>query len=193
MPPTRFIKNLNHDSKILDVGCGNARVPIYLRNNGYSGAIVGIDNSPHAISVARKRLNDVEFIVANCFMVPFEGNMFDACILSALLTCFPSEIDNCNILKEVYRVIKPQGLLFISDFFIFHSIRNIKRYISGYINYHKYGVFNSEHLVFRHFKYSAIEKILNNTGFAILDINISYTKSWNGNKQKGFYIICKKV
>lgn len=192
MPPASFIKCLNQESRLLDVGCGNGRVSVYLRNKGYSGGIIGIDNSPYAISLAKKRLSNAEFLIGNCFMVPFASNMFDACVLSALITCFPSALDNNDILREMSRVIKPQGLLFISDFFIYHSIRNLKRYIAGYIKYQEYGVFECENLIFKHFKYVTIEKLLIDTGFSILDVKKEYTKSWNGNKQKGFYIICKK-
>lgn len=79
---------------ILDLGCGRAKVP---------GAI-GVDN------VALPQVDVVHELLA--FPYPFEDNCADEIYLNHVVEHF--ELENIRlILREVYRLLKPEGILHI--------------------------------------------------------------------------------
>jgi ubiquinone/menaquinone biosynthesis C-methylase UbiE len=58
--------------RTLDVACGTGFLTRHL-----PGEIVGIDQSPTMIEVARERVPAAEFVVGNALDLPFEGRSFD--------------------------------------------------------------------------------------------------------------------
>ena len=67
------------ECKVLDIGCGSGTNSIFLAKNGFD--VVGVDISPTAIEIAKKRAEDagvkVEFLVANAYALKFAKNSFD--------------------------------------------------------------------------------------------------------------------
>lgn len=99
--------------KILDLGCGTGACTWYLAREGFS--VYGIDGSKTAIKNNRKYLNDeklnAELVIGDISSLPWQESMFDAVIDIGCILC--NTIDNTKlILKEIYRVLKPNGLHF---------------------------------------------------------------------------------
>ena len=109
-----FQKYINKCDKILDVGCGAGRTTINLYKMGYTN-ITGLDLSSTLIDYAQNYAKtnnlNIEFINADATKLPFSDNLFDVVIFSYNgMQCIPGKKNRDNVLKEVYRVLKPNGL-----------------------------------------------------------------------------------
>jgi hypothetical protein len=66
----------------------------------------------------------------------------DAVLLFTVLTCVPTDEGQQAIVREVSRVLRPGGLLYISDLWLQPDARNIQRYVRDEPKYGLYGVFD---------------------------------------------------
>lgn len=112
----RIIEELNPQDKdrILDVGCGDGFYLHLLSNLGLKLKLTGADFDPNALSSARKNLKGKRiplFEVDLMKNLPFSDNSFDKVVMSEVAEHLPDDIKG---LKEVYRVLKPGGILCIS-------------------------------------------------------------------------------
>jgi len=100
----RFLSNNN--PKILDIGCGAGKNVEELSKIGLTW---GIDNSSEAIKYCKKRgLKTV--ILGDAKSINFSSSSFDIITLFDVL----EHTDDRETLREVYRLLKPGGLLVIS-------------------------------------------------------------------------------
>jgi SAM-dependent methyltransferase len=104
------------DIDVLDIGCGGGRTVGRLAGIATDGKVVGIDYSPDAVAVARKKnralINEgrVEIFQEAVSSMSFSDGAF------GLITAFESHYfwpDFRNDLKEVHRVTKQNGQLLI--------------------------------------------------------------------------------
>ena len=104
------------DTDVLDIGCGGGRTVGRLAGIVTDGKVVGIDYSPDAVAVARKKnraliaQGRVEIFQEDVSSMRFGDNAF------GLVTAFETHYfwpDIRNDLKEVYRVTRPHGQLLI--------------------------------------------------------------------------------
>ena len=104
----------SHPTKALELGCGVGYFSEYLEDNGIEAT--GIDFSSVAIERAKKRTSGNEhkptYLVGDVTNLPFSDNMFDVCLDVGCFHCL-NEIDEQKYLAEVYRVLKPNGILLI--------------------------------------------------------------------------------
>ncbi|MGQ9519662.1 MAG: class I SAM-dependent methyltransferase [Candidatus Fervidibacter sp.] len=98
----RFWKPKSNPALILDLGCGTGGSFSLLRN---FGVVVGLDNSRLALSHARKR-GMKHLTLGDALSLPFIDNSFD---LVAILDVLEHLEDDCQALKEIWRVLKPEG------------------------------------------------------------------------------------
>lgn len=102
-----YIKNIGfNDKKILDVGCGDGEFSSLLLGN--NNQVFGLDISEIAVKTAQKR-----GIKADLFNInesfPFEDRSFDVVLLFDTLEHI---FDPCSVLRESYRVLKKDGILY---------------------------------------------------------------------------------
>ncbi len=109
-PRVIFLKYLKKNSKILDAGCGLGKWVIYLNQRGYK--IIGIDNNEKLISKLRKYNNSLQVEICDILKINYPDNYFDAYISMGVVEHF--EKGPLSALKEAYRVLKPNGLIFLS-------------------------------------------------------------------------------
>lgn len=108
-----FEKYLNKDSKILDLGCGAGRTTINLFKDGYIN-IIGLDIANKLIEFAqdysKRNSLDIKFVVGDATKLNYDDNTFDIVLFSFNgMQCIPGLENRRNVLKEVYRVLKPGG------------------------------------------------------------------------------------
>lgn len=108
-----FKKYINKNDKILDLGCGAGRTTINLFKDGYTN-ITGLDIAEKLIDFAKEYSNsnnlNINFIVGDATKLDYEDNTFDIVIFSYNgMQCIPGLENRRNVLKEVYRVLKPNG------------------------------------------------------------------------------------
>jgi len=101
--------------KVLDLGCGSGRHLVYLAKRGFDA--YGIDIARHGIKIAKDWLKK-ERLKANLKVgdiykkLPYKNNFFDAII--SIKTLHHGKIgDIRKLIKEMQRILKPNGLIFI--------------------------------------------------------------------------------
>lgn len=102
--------------RILDLGCGSGRHVIYFAKNGFS--VYGIDIAEEGIKITKEWLKK-EKLQANLKVgsiykkLPYKDNFFDAVISTN--TIHHEKIKNIRkAIREIERVLKPKGLVFIT-------------------------------------------------------------------------------
>ncbi len=103
---------IHPQDRVLDLCCGPAEVTPLLAE--LSQQVIGLDASPRALAAARKRLPKVEFVEAFAQDMPFPTASFDWVHTSLALHELPFP-DLEQVLREVWRVLKPGGGLLILD------------------------------------------------------------------------------
>jgi len=101
---------------ILDLGCGSGRHAVYLAKYGFE--VYGIDIAPKGIKMTRDWLKK-EKLKANLKIgsiykrLPYKDKFFDAVISTQAI--HHEKIENIRkAIKEIERVLRPRGLLFIT-------------------------------------------------------------------------------
>ncbi|MBT3412944.1 MAG: class I SAM-dependent methyltransferase [Candidatus Jacksonbacteria bacterium] len=98
---------------LLDVGCGNGRFFEMLQD--VSCEYQGVDASEGMIREARKKYPQTPFTIGDMRDLPFADNSFDGVIAIASLNHMLSHADQKKALKEMFRVLKPGGSLFMTN------------------------------------------------------------------------------
>ncbi|QKY69207.1 demethylmenaquinone methyltransferase [Lentibacillus sp. CBA3610] len=104
--------NVETGSKALDVCCGTGDWSISLAEAaGSTGEVIGLDFSHNMLSVAEEKnqslqYDQLSFIQGNAMELPFADNSFDYVTIGFGLRNVP---DYMTVLKEMYRVVKPEG------------------------------------------------------------------------------------
>ena len=177
------------ESKILDYGCGYGRTIDVLKTENFKN-IYGVDISNEMVNLSRERFPDYEFqvIESKDLKLNFEDNFFDVVLLLAVLTCISSDKEQNNVLNEIHRILKPNGLIYINDFLLNPDKRNIERYNKHFPKYNNYGVFELEDgAVLRHHCDERVSEIRLNFHEVIYEKVIFNTM--NGNTSNGFVYV----
>ncbi len=105
---------IQEGDKILDSGCANGRLAEALKNKKID--YYGIDSSEKLIKIAQekyKNYSNITFQKANALELPFTDNFFDKVYSIAVIHHIPTEEFRLKYLQEIFRVLKPKGLLIL--------------------------------------------------------------------------------
>ncbi|MBR2051530.1 MAG: bifunctional demethylmenaquinone methyltransferase/2-methoxy-6-polyprenyl-1,4-benzoquinol methylase UbiE [Bacteroidales bacterium] len=108
---------IQKDSQVLDVACGTADSTIALAKAGVP-RVVGVDISEGMLKVGEKKIEELKLNstitlkVEDCENLSFNDNTFDAAFIAFGIRNFE---DKKKGLKELHRVLKPNGLLLILE------------------------------------------------------------------------------
>jgi ubiquinone/menaquinone biosynthesis C-methylase UbiE len=151
---------------------------------GYGNA-VGMDFSERMLAQCRSKFPQLALVRNDGQTLPFRDRAFDAVLLFTVLTCIPSDDDQRGLLAEVRRVLRPGGILYISDLLINSDVRNLERYDRHADEFGVYGVFQlPEGVIVRHHREGWIEQL---TGaFARLAFERFTATTMNGNTSAAF-------
>lgn len=105
-----FLSYLPHGAKILDVGCGPGNITQYFLQKGFD--CEGIDLSQGMIKMAKKRVPEGNFKVADLRKLDYPENSFDALIAAYSFMHIPQQ-DTRKTLKGFKRILKPRGIFFL--------------------------------------------------------------------------------
>lgn len=181
---------LNKQARILDYGCGYGRTLADLSQAGFTN-VVGVDFSEGMLARARVESPGPELIRNDGHGLPFKNDCFDLVLLFAVLTCIPNDIEQRRLVSEAQRVLRPGGLLYVSDLLVNTDERNCERYEQYAQDYGCYGVFKlPEGVVVRHHEKEWIEKLM--SPFQQLEFEPFTVTTMNGNASAAFqYLGCK--
>ena len=187
---TEFEKNVTKEMNILDVGCGYGRTLNELYNHNYK-KLTGIDYSQGMINRGLKLYPHLNLIKTDGDKIPFPNNTFNAVILLAVLTSNTKQEEQDNIISEIRRVLKPNGILYVADFLINQDKRNVERYQEYRNKYENYGIFElPEGAVLRHHTIKHIKELTEDLEPIIFQETVY--DIMNGHRSNGFYYIGKK-
>lgn len=115
--PTEFAKIKKSDT-VIDLGSGAGNDCFIARAlTGETGKIIGIDFTEKMVEKARTNAeklgyHNVEFRFGDIEKMPVSAEVADVVVSNCVLNLVPNKF---NVLKEVYRVLKPGGHFSISD------------------------------------------------------------------------------
>jgi SAM-dependent methyltransferase len=155
-----------------------------LSKQGYRH-LIGFDVAPSMIAAARERVPDARIERIGGPGLPLPDGSVDAVLLFALLTCVPDGAQQRAIVREAERVLRPRGLLYISDLWLQDDERNRRRYERGVSGFDTYGVFElPEGVVLRHHDRDWIDELTREfTRVALDEITV---ETMNGHQARGF-------
>lgn len=122
-----WIKTHTKGKRLLDYGCGTGIHSIWPAQNG--AQVMGIDLSEESLKIARQRAqragmeNRVEFMKMDCEALTFPNDSFDLIFDGGVF----SSIDLDKALRELARVLKPDGALLGIETFGHNPLTNLKR------------------------------------------------------------------
>ena len=103
--------SLKAGDRILDVACGNGRLLRMITKKTRVEAY-GIDISDEMVRVATDENRDISFAVAQADQTAFADDFFD---VITVCCAFHHFVDPDAFMKEAFRILKPEGKLYIAD------------------------------------------------------------------------------
>jgi ubiquinone/menaquinone biosynthesis C-methylase UbiE len=103
------------EAHILDIGCGTGKLAHRLVDHHRDARVFGIDLSESMIQAGQHRITSgarIHLVVGDSEHLPFEDRTFDFVTCSNSFHHYP---DQTKAVKEMQRVLKPGGRLFITD------------------------------------------------------------------------------
>ena len=126
--------SLDGNEQVLDVGCGTGILTSRLAETLRESAVHGIDMGPQMIRISKKRAREknqeISYELGSALNLPHANGKFDVvftCLLLHLLDASEKEL----ALREIYRVLKPEGT-YISAEFEEYTTCFLRRTVSSY-------------------------------------------------------------
>ena len=122
-PPHQLIERsgIKQGMRVLEVGCGSgAFVTFVARAVGKTGKVSALDIQPAMLKQLEAKLTrsenrdikNIKVILGSAYELPFEDNSLDLVYMVTVLQEIP---DRGKALQEVRRVLKPKGILAVSE------------------------------------------------------------------------------
>jgi len=98
--------------KLLDIACGTGQFVIRTKKKNPNMLVYGADSSPGMIKQAKAKCSIVTWTLCPAEMLAYNDNTFDVVTCSHAFHHFQNQD---KAMSEMYRVLKPGGLLVIAD------------------------------------------------------------------------------
>jgi SAM-dependent methyltransferase len=119
-----------------------------------------------------------------------DGN-FDAVLLFAVLTCIPTDDDQVRLVAELHRLLRPGGVLYVSDMPLQSDASNLARYVAGEARFGTWGAFETDNgAVVRHHPPQHFDALLRD--FDRLAAESIQLTTMNGNAAVGLQILARR-
>jgi ubiquinone/menaquinone biosynthesis C-methylase UbiE len=125
-PPELVVKRsgIKEGMRVLEVGCGSGAITTYVaRTVGLKGEVYALDIQQKMLQQLENKLSrsdnqdlkNVELLKSSAYGLPFDDNSLDLVYMVAVLPEIP---DKQRALREVRRVLKINGSLAVTEFWI---------------------------------------------------------------------------
>lgn len=140
----KFMKEALQKSKkpkVLDAGCGWGRYLKRLQALRIKDLeMMGVDLNALSLSYGRTLNRQTDFIKSNIETLPFKGEIFDLILCNAVIHEIKTGQGREQLIHEFTRILKPRGLLYITDAFskfqILSFVFRMLRYMNPKIEWH---------------------------------------------------------
>lgn len=171
--------------RLLDIGSGHGRLLDYLEQEGFIH-VFGLESNDRFID---RRQPSV--VCGRGEQTPFKEKSFGAIFSIGLLSYIIDDLRRTQLMTEIYRILKPRGLLFMSCFVISGDRYHQKKYEQGQKQSGEYGIFESDSGgTFRHSKENELRALLSN--FDILNWKRRQFITMNKREASGVIIEAQK-
>jgi len=154
-----WLAELPEGARVLDYGCGYGRATAALAAAGCRA--MGVDFAAGMIARGRREHPGLDLRHVERLPIAEPDGAFDAAILFAVLTCIPGDAEQRALVAELARLIRPGGLLYVSDYLLQTDARYAERYRNGEARHGVYGVWDREDGgVFRHHTRERLDALL---------------------------------
>ncbi len=115
---------------VLDLGSGPGMdCLLAAKKVGTSGNAIGVDMTPEMIELARANadkygITNVEFRLGDIENLPVANNSVDIVISNCVINLAP---DKLKVFKEAYRVLKPNGTMYVSDVVLLKELSSAQK------------------------------------------------------------------
>lgn len=121
------------DKKVLDLCCGTGNLLIRLASCYPKAEFCGIDKNKDRTAIANKRkrrlkLNNIKFFVQDATSLNLNNNSFDI-IIATLAVHELSNKEQDGMVREIKRVLKTNGNIYIMDFVVPLPKKDLATYI----------------------------------------------------------------
>jgi len=117
--------------RMLDIGCGNGNLAAWLAEQGYQGWYTGVDQSDGLLSQVETGSDRYTYLAADLskpdWLVDLPMQPFDLVTCFAVLHHIPGEGLRLRLLRELKRLLAPDGIFIHSVWQINNSPRLVKR------------------------------------------------------------------
>ena len=186
-----WLASLPKAARILDYGCGYGRVLAEVVRAGWSAAI-GVDLSAGMIARGRGEHPDLDLRCIDGLPLAFEDGAFDAVLLFAVLTTMPADKDQDAVMAEMRRLLRPSGLLYVSDYPLQTDERYLGRYAAGVARHGVYGVWDRDDGgAFRHHGRERFAALL--AGFEVLAESEQPTRTLSGAPALAIQMLARRL
>jgi len=183
--------------RVLDLGCGNGRLAELFNEKSISYS--GLDISEKLIDIAKKRYPEQDFQVFGGLKIPFEDNYFDKVFCISVLFHIPGRELREEFLREVKRVLRPDGKLILSVWYMWQQ----GSFWSLFLKFTLKKLFGKSQLDFfdtmklwggtskrylHNFRKGEFKRLIERTGFVIEKLFVLK----RGQKNKNLVVIAKK-
>ena len=180
-----FTAHVEKDARILDFGCGYGRSLAELKEAGYD-ALTGIDFSEPLVQRGLAETPSLNLHAYPGGPLPYADDAFDAALMLAVFTCMPETRVQAETLLELKRVLKPGGLLYVTDFLLNRDRRNLDRYKVGQEEHGVYGIFEvSDGGVLRHHDVNHMQALF--FDFETIAFEETVFTTMHGHESRAFY------
>ena len=183
-------RTISRDARLLDYGCGYGRTLNDLASLGFLNT-VGVDFAPQMVARGRRDFPHLNLRTVQALPLAEADASFDAILLLAVLTCIPDDQEQEDLLSELWRLLRPGGMLYVSDMPLQADDRNRSRYVASETRFGTYGVFETEDgAVVRHHCDVRLDALLGNyERVATQDVELS---TMNGNQAMAVQILMRR-
>jgi glycosyltransferase involved in cell wall biosynthesis/2-polyprenyl-3-methyl-5-hydroxy-6-metoxy-1,4-benzoquinol methylase len=136
--------------RLLEVGCGKGHFLVSAEADGWQ--VTGVEFSPTACKIAQQQLQNGNVSCGELQQAGLASEQFDLCVVSDVIEHVRSPLD---FLREIHRVLKPGGTLFIAT-------PSIDSWSARFLR-QKWMEFKAEHLTY--FDRQTIQTALFKSGF----------------------------
>ena len=182
-----FKRLVPREAKVIDIGCGYGRTCNTLYDLGYRH-LLGLDISRKMVARGRTVYPHLALDALTPDAWSAHAESVDAVILFAVLTCIPTNNGQTALMDNIAAILKPGGIVYISDYWLQADDRNRERYRAFEEKYGIYGVFElPEGAVVRHHDRAWMEELLSRFDTVVLeDVEVT---TMNGHHSLGFQYV----
>ncbi|POX39618.1 class I SAM-dependent methyltransferase [Streptomyces sp. Ru73] len=178
-------------ARVLDHGCGRGGRVAALAALGY--AAEGADGSRELVEAGRRAHPGLPLTHCPELPLPFEDGRYAAALLFGVLSRVPDDAGQRAVLGELARVVRPGGLLHLSDAPLQTDPRARARYAAYEDEFGAYGVFRTEDgTVVRHHEPEHLRRLLRMHGFAVAEERTDAVGTLHGHPVRRVQLIARR-